>query len=217
MKVGTDALLLGAWCPVAGTEKKVLDIGSGCGILSLLLAQRMPWVQILGVDIHAPSIDESRANASRSPWSQNVSFVRQDITKYSNPGGFDLIVSNPPYYNSQKPGFESRVVARHQASLTTTQLMSSVDRLLSPSGTFALVMPAAQSQHWLTVAEQSGLYPQILTWVTHKVGTRPKRLLALFSQAKDQCNYSELIIGTDQQRTADYRKLMAPYLWLPAS
>ena len=212
MKIGTDALLLGAWCPIDRTEKRVLDIGSGCGIISLMLAQRMPEAQILGIDIHQPSIMESQSNAYRSSWSDRIKFINANITHFQCENHFDLIVSNPPYHQALWPKGVKRRLARHQSTLSAYQLLSSVIRLTNPSGRFSLIIPAQDCDAWLTEAEKHGMHPRAMTTVTHKSGGNPKRVLIELGNEAGECALSQLIIGADGSRTPDYRALMEPYL-----
>ena len=95
MKVGTDGVLLGAWAPVLPSDRRVLDIGTGTGLIALMMAQRMPQARIAGVDID--DVSQARENADASPWGARLEFHRCPVQEFAAGGAFDLIVSNPPY------------------------------------------------------------------------------------------------------------------------
>ena len=95
MKVGTDGVLLGAWCPVDGA-KRVLDVGTGCGVIALMVSQRNPTATIVGIDIDHDAIEEATANFGHSPWSERLTAIEGDFNEWTTDEGFDLIVSNPP-------------------------------------------------------------------------------------------------------------------------
>jgi tRNA1Val (adenine37-N6)-methyltransferase len=141
MKVGTDAVLLGAW--VAGdAATSVLDIGTGCGLIALQLAQRFESARIDAIDIDEPSIQEARLNFAASPWSTRLYAELSSLQTWQHPA-YDLIVSNPPYYPNSFPiQAENRAKARTQATLNFKSLLFHAKRLLLPTGRLALVLPA---------------------------------------------------------------------------
>ena len=158
MKVGTDAVLLGAWVDVKPTDW-VLDIGTGCGVLPLMLAQK-------GIDkAHAVDLDEASAleaaeNFQASQWSRQLFAFHADIRKFTMQCAYDLIISNPPFFiNSFKCDADRRNQARHtDTSLTFSDLIATVRRLLKPDGRFALVLPERESQDFIPLAEQANLF-----------------------------------------------------------
>lgn len=158
MKVGTDAVLLGAWVDLKPADW-VLDIGTGCGILPLMLAQR-------GVaKVHAVEIDEASAleaaeNFQASQWSRQLFAFHADVRKFTMQCAYDLIISNPPFFiNSFKCDADRRNQARHtDTSLSFNDLITAVRRLLKPDGRFVLVLPERESQEFLPLAEQGNLY-----------------------------------------------------------
>src|SRR5579859_709466 len=131
MKVGTDAVLLGAWVSVAGA-KRILDIGTGCGVIALMLAQRTNDDAIINaVEIEAADARQAKDNVLKSPWLKKVTVHQKAIQAFDIGERFDLIVSNPPYYvNSLLPPARARAQARHGKSLTAEELIDQSLRLL---------------------------------------------------------------------------------------
>lgn len=212
MKVGTDSLLLGAWCPLSGQERRVLDIGSGCGILSLMLAQRLPDAEITGVEIDQGSFQESLLNVEESRWKNRIKIIMSDIRDFRTPGDFDLIVSNPPYFNHLRPASDVRLKARHQSTLSVSDLMISIERLLAPDGSSSLILPTSQEMQYLEIAAKSNLYPRDLVYLRHSSTAAVKRMLINLNRIKSEVRISELIIGDYWQRSHAYRSLLEPFL-----
>lgn len=146
MKVTTDSILLGAWSPLQGVEKQILDIGTGCGLIALMLAQRTAdrCVQIDAVEIDHDAAEQARENCLNSPFSGAVNIVEQNIVDFAEKCEvrYDLIVSNPPYFSQGVPcRDEKRQQARYTLSLPHHVLLSSAAKLLKPEGQFCLVLP----------------------------------------------------------------------------
>ncbi len=158
MKVGTDAILLGRWVEVKPTDV-VLDIGTGCGLLPLMLAQK-GVSQVDAVDIDKASIEEATINFSASQWRDKLNAYCSDIVDFQTDKQYDLIVSNPPFFNRfSKCESERKSRARHNdVTLSYESLCAVVVRLLKPDGRFALVLPVTASMEFLKVAEKSGLF-----------------------------------------------------------
>ena len=158
MKVGTDAVLLGAWVDVKPTDW-VLDIGTGCGVLPLMLAQK-GIAKVHAVDLDEASVIEASENFQASQWSRQLFAFHADIRKFTIQCAYDLIISNPPFFiNSFKCDADRRNQARHtDTSLTFSDLIATVRRLLKPDGRFVLVLPERESHDFIPLAEQANLY-----------------------------------------------------------
>ena len=140
MKVGTDGVLLGAWAPGG---KRILDIGSGTGLISLMMAQRCQEAQVIGVDLDAEACDEARENVAASPFADRVSIACCRLQDYESAEKVDAIVSNPPFFlNSLKNPDSKRSMARHADSLPFRDLFLGVKRLLSEEGVFSVIVPS---------------------------------------------------------------------------
>ena len=158
MKVGTDAILLGRWVEVKPTDV-VLDIGTGCGLLPLMLSQK-GVNQVDAVDIDKASIEEATVNFEASQWRENLKAICTDITDFQTDKKYDLIVSNPPFFNRfSKCDSERKSRARHNdAGLTYDTLCHEACRLLKPDGRFAVVLPDSVLDEFLKTAEKNGLF-----------------------------------------------------------
>ena len=154
MKVGTDGVLLGAWAPVLPSDRRVLDIGTGTGLIALMMAQRMPQARIAGVDID--DVSQARENADASPWGARLEFHRCPVQEFAAGGAFDLIVSNPPYFvGSLTCPDAGRTAARHAVHLPFEALRDAVLRLLAPGGRFALILPSSEAERFLAVCRDA--------------------------------------------------------------
>ena len=158
MKVGTDAILLGRWVEVKPMDV-VLDIGTGCGLLPLMLSQKGVAL-VDAVDIDAASIEEATINFKASQWRDQLAAYCVDIVDFQTDRHYDLIVSNPPFFNRfYKCESERKSRARHNdMSLSYGTLCTVVCRLLKSDGRFAVVLPVSVSVEFLKVAEDAGLY-----------------------------------------------------------
>ena len=182
MKVGTDGVLLGAWCPVE-VAQRVLDVGTGCGVIALMVAQRNSDALIEGIDIDDAAIEEASLNFARSPWAERLTAKVADFNDLAGSDRYDLIVSNPPYFtNGVLPTGDARTVARHTASLTYRQLIEGATRLLSDDGLLALITPTDAEGDIIEAATFASLPVRQVTRVIPVEGAQPKRTLWILSR-----------------------------------
>lgn len=182
MKVGTDGVLLGAWAPVKNACR-ILDVGTGTGLIALMLAQRCASAFIEAIDIETAAVLQAGQNVADSPWADRIRVSLQDVRMAleSWKGKFDCIVSNPPYFvDSLKCPDTSRMLARHTAELDFPSLAKAVAELLGAAGTFSVVLPAAAYASFVAVALHEKLFLQRVTWVHTKPDVPPKRVLMTF-------------------------------------
>lgn len=215
MKVGTDAVLLGAWLSVEGVTR-VLDVGTGTGILALMVAQRTNQA-LIPVSIEAIELDPDAAgqageNAANSPWADRVRVVAADATSWSAQP-YDLIVSNPPYFReSLKAPLAGRNLARHDDTLSWEELVALTDRLLTPSGRFALILPVEAEGVFEALCWERGLFLRRQCAVSTREGFPAKRLLLEFSREHGSVAYDALSIQTSHhQLTAAFAGLTAEF------
>ena len=153
MKVGTDGVLLGAWAACDGA-KRILDIGTGTGLIALMLAQRNAEAQIHAVEIDETATRRARANFDISPWTERLEVEQTAVQHYSPSEKFDLIISNPPYFvGSLQCPDAKRTTARHTHDLTFEELDNAVARLLADNGKFALILPITEFENYLTLTQ----------------------------------------------------------------
>lgn len=219
MKVGTDGVLLGAWAGIEGAGR-ILDIGSGSGMIALMAAQRAPQAEVLGVDIDPDAVGQSNENAACSIFAGRVRFVEQDVREFYDESGFDHILCNPPFYteDTQSPD-EQRKTARNSSVLPFGELIGSVERLLRPEGRFHVVLPTDAEPAFTNLCMLSGLYQERLCRVRTTQKKAPKRILGTYSyKSSFQTEFEELVLMENGCRSKGYQELTADfYLDFPQS
>ena len=212
MKVGTDAVLLGCWCPI-GAARKILDIGTGSGVIALIAAQRSPEAHIDAIDIDAEAVKQSHDNFRLSPWAERLTGRHISVQEWSaeQSATYDLIISNPPYFvDSQKNPDPGRQTARHTDTLSYEVLIASAARLLQPQGVLALILPAEAETQVIALARAEGLSPTRLTRVHSKPGKPANRILiALRKGASETMPTAETLYieSAHSPRSEEYAKL----------
>lgn len=182
MKVGTDALLLGALTKL-NNERSILDIGSGTGVVSLMCAQRTNAEIICGIEIDEVSFNECRLNYQNSQWSNRMQSIHGDFNSYDFKGSFDLIISNPPYYSDGFKGDDERVnAAKHVDNLTPEKFFAKALELLSEKGRVVIIVPSESFHLWVNSATDSGLKVNHQIVVFGKEGGGEKRRILTFSK-----------------------------------
>ena len=196
LRIGTDSMLLGAWADPLNA-RKILDIGTGCGVLALMMAQKSE-ATIEAIDIDPSSVNEARANFSNSPWSDRLTAIHTSLQASAghSEGKFDFIITNPPFFDdSQRSSTIRRNSTRHHDHLTFEELLCCGSSLLTEDGTFALVLPALNYNTFLPVSKKYGLFLKRRMVVFPKPASRPKRMLMEFTRLEPTwVTGSELII-----------------------
>jgi tRNA1Val (adenine37-N6)-methyltransferase len=205
MKVTTDSCLLGAWVSMmavpanhpdemVSSKMALLDIGTGTGLLSLMLAQKTT-VPIEAVEIDPAAAEQARQNSEASPWGQRIRVITGDITRLLLPQQYTTIVSNPPFFENQlaSPNL-GRQKALHASDLSLAALLTVIDRYLHPQGTAFLMLPAYRETEITGLMVQHGLYLRQLVTVRHTSNHPPFRLLLQMGRETIAPIKSELII-----------------------
>ena len=209
MKVGTDGVLLAAWTPIKNNPFSILDIGSGTGVIALMLAQRSNAEQIDALEIDEEAYEQSVDNFENSPWSDRLFCFHAGLDEFVEEpeDEYDLIVSNPPFYTEDyKSENEQRDLARFADAMPFKDLIEAADLLLSENGIFAVIIPFKEEENFLAIAAALELYPLKITRVKGTPTTDIKRSLLAFSR-NESVNFpiDELIIETSRhQYTAEY-------------
>jgi tRNA1Val (adenine37-N6)-methyltransferase len=211
MKVGTDAVLLGAWANCYSAQS-ILDIGTGSGVIGLLLAQRSS-AHITAIDMHEASISEARRNFANSPWNTRLTAVHSRLQDYYPRTKFDLIVSNPPFFrNCLKVPDPIRNQARHDDTLAFEELLIGIDRLMTLDGSFTVILPMAEYITFENLAQKTPFYPSNLLRVFSTPGKPCRRVLATFEREHKACLISELAIhNSDGTFTTAYKQLTTEF------
>lgn len=219
MKVGTDGILLGAWAPVASV-KRILDIGSGSGLLALMLAQRTPEAVILdAVELDPDAAAQAQENVRESPWAARIQVHSADIVPWlqAHDGRYDLIVCNPPYFEQ---GVACATPAREQARYTTTldhaTLLRCAVNAISEEGFFCVVLPESVGSAFIGQALDMGWNLRLRTDIAENEQRLPHRVLLAFSPQAGECFSDRLTIrGPEQQYAEGYAALtQAFYLFM---
>ena len=198
MKVGTDGVLLGAWTDLSHS-RRILDIGTGTGLIALMLAQRCMDARITAIDLDSAAVEQAQENIQASPWKDRIEALQQDICTYHPNRTFDTIVSNPPYFiDSLKCPDGQRSTARHTDTLDADRLIGKVSDLLTSGGRFSIILPAEQTEDLIRVAGEKGLHPSRQTWVITRPGLSPKRILMEFRKIPVTLQPDELVIELER-------------------
>jgi tRNA1Val (adenine37-N6)-methyltransferase len=212
MKIGTDGVLLGAWTPIENNPHSILDIGTGTGVIALMLAQRSHAEQIDALEIDEEAYEQSVDNFENSPWSNRLFCFHAGLDEFVEEpeDEYDLIVSNPPFYTDDyKSENEQRDVARFADAMPFEDLIEAADLFLSENGIFAVIIPFKEEESFLAIAKEYELYPLKITRVKGTPTTEIKRSLLAFSR-NQSVNFpvDELIIETARHiYTSDYIEL----------
>ena len=207
MKIGTDAVLLGAWCPIDNNPKNVLDIGAGTGILSFMLAQRTNAQQIDAIEIEEAAYEECVENFENAPWSDRLFCYHAGLDEFvEDPEDeYDLIISNPPFYSEDyKSQNLSRDLARFQDALPFDELVEAAGLLLSENGIFAVVIPYKEEANFIDLCAEVELFPIKITRVKGSHTTPIVRSLIAFKRFENATlNADELVIEINRHEYTD--------------
>jgi tRNA1Val (adenine37-N6)-methyltransferase len=212
MKVSTDSVILGAWASTDNVSR-ILDIGTGTGLLALMLAQRSSS-EITGIDIDPITCIQACENAGTSSWHSRINIINITLQEYSHFGKeYDLIVCNPPYFsNSLKSNNQRRNMARHNDTLSQKDLLEGVSRLISINGSFTLILPYKDVDGFIKESNNYGFYCNRLLCIRPYKTKDINRILLDFSPTKHTCKDSEFTIrNEDGSYTEEYRTLTRDY------
>ncbi len=212
MKVTTDGVILGAWVKCDDVSC-ILDIGTGTGLLALMLAQRCQ-VQIDAIDIDTSSCLQAIENVKNSKWFNRIKVINTSIQEYSaREIGYDLIICNPPYFsNSLKSPDEKRNRARHNDTLSNCELLECVKKLISEEGKFALILPYKEGKEFADISMNYGLYCNRAVNIKPYKSKDINRVVMELSRTKQTYESHELIIRNDDgSYTQDYKNLTRDY------
>ena len=178
MKVGVDGVLIGAWANCEG--ERILDVGAGCGLISLMMAQRNLKTKIIGIDIDPLSVKEAKFNFENSEWKERLTAEKISFNDFMENcvDRFDLIISNPPYFNSgiKKPK-SPRMIARHQDSLSPYIILEKGIRMLKPGGRISMILPTDVFNEEIRDLIEEKYYLSRIQYVRRRKDLPPKRML----------------------------------------
>ena len=183
LRVGTDAMLLGSWAQ-PGSALKILDIGTVCGVLALMMAQQSD-ATVEGIDIDLPSVHEATANFSQSPWNKRLTAVHSSLGDFSmnTDNCYDFIITNPPFFsNSLRSPSSRKNNARHEDGMSIGELIATVSKLLSENGRFTVILPTQQAAQCCLLCQETGLKLLRRMIVYPKPAAPAKRIMMEFSK-----------------------------------
>lgn len=202
MKVGTDGVLLGAW---AQGGSCILDIGTGTGVVALMMAQRFPDAQVTAIDIDDGAVRQAAANVAQSPFDLRIKVTQASLQEHK--GLYEAIVCNPPFFiDSMQAPDRQRNMARHATTLTYAELMQHAWRLLSDDGELSVVVPFDYRKRMEDEAIFVGFFPSRVCAVSTSERKPAKRYLLAFRKHPCLCEQQHLTIGSDAYRalTGDF-------------
>ena len=211
MKVGTDAVLLGAWAEAR--EGCLLDVGTGTGVIALMLAQRTAGSRIYGIEIDTAAAAQAGRNIEASPWSDRVTVINEDVCRWDNRVKYDEIVSNPPFYvNSPASSSLQRDTARKSSADFFSSLIGFAAQHLKDDGVFEVILPENEKDDFIFKCWKNNLFLMNQMLVCTRQGKKPKRALLRFSPVRSVAQYGTLVM-TDANNvyTEDYRRLTADF------
>ena len=224
MKVGTDAVMLGALVSPIKEPQKILDIGTGCGVIALMMAQRFGKAQIDSIDIDSQTIEVAKSNFVNSPWSERLQAENISLQHFAQRindeqrGVYDIIVCNPPYFsNSLKNNEARRAIARHDDTLSLVQLFDNATTLLSAEGQLVIIIPSDIAQRAIDDASKNRLHLTKRIDIVNHIGDKPKRTVLQFAEATVMSHYESQYVtiamrNADNNYSATYIELTQPFL-----
>ena len=213
LKVGTDGVLLGAWTNHVGA-KRILDIGTGTGLLALIAAQRNSEAMIDAVEIDDASAGQATENARASPWSDRVRIHRMDVRRMKVSEPYDLIISNPPFYAGEMISADDRaVVAKHEAALGFKELMVVVNGCMALEGRFSVILPTDREHVLRLHADALGIRPLRRCVIRYLASRAPKRVMLEMWRGTPVLEHDEVTVEeTPGNYSARYRELLADFM-----
>lgn len=199
-RVGTDGVLLGALADVE-LASHVLEVGTGTGLISLMLAQRNPHAEFLGLDINEDAAQLTSLNFENSPFRLRLKNSHQDFKTFETSDRFDLIVSNPPYF--EESGSEKDKIARQTVELNFSQLITRAAELLSGSGIFSVIIPVEAGEIFVSIGKENNLYLKRKINIKGIEGSKTKRLILEFSSEAKEVDESDFIIEKSPRQYSD--------------
>lgn len=207
MKIGTDAVLLGAWADLSEC-RRILDVGTGSGILALMAAQRNDKAQIDAVELDVAAVKEACGNVDNSPWPLRINVINCDFKNFSSLEKYDYIISNPPFFETgARAPEQKRAMARHTDSLSFEEFFKCCKKLLANRGLIGIIAPAEARRKIEFLAGETDL------WLQRRVGVRAtykkpiKRYLWEFANTPSELTEGELVLNDGLDRSAYFHSL----------
>jgi tRNA1Val (adenine37-N6)-methyltransferase len=217
MKVSTDACIQGAWTPIPSKGKTVLDIGTGTGLLSLMLAQRSNNLKIDALEIDSSAAKQAQENVVNSKFFNQISVIECDAKTWQNDFQYDLIICNPPFFSkSLKGNNQSRNTARHNDDFNFDDLLEVISVNLKSDGTASILLPVSETLRWEKAMRKTNLKQSGKLLIKPFAHQEPNRAIILLSNKEENSSMEELVIYKEEKLyTKEFIDLLSPfYLYL---
>lgn len=214
MKVTTEGCIFGAWVArQAISSERILDIGTGTGLLSLMLAQELAEAEIHAVEINEEAANQARQNFKESSWNGRLSIHQQTIQEFQNEGKFDLIISNPPFFKQSLNSPKANVnLARHDDSLSQQDLIDAIKLNLSQEGRAYILYPEREANSFRQLAIEEGMFPVEELTVFNSPDSKIFRTIMAYTKQDSSLEKSDLVIkDTEGNYTRDFVELLKEY------
>jgi len=213
MKVTTDACIQGAWTPILPGVERVLDIGMGTGLLSLMLAQRNKQLLIDAIELDSNAVKQAAENIATSPWADRISVWEGDACNYAFPHKYDMVICNPPFFNNSLLGNAGQKnMARHTISLTQKYLLDILANNLAEGGYASILLPQPEYRLWNELITQNGWAEIARLNISHTQDAAVKRVVSLCSRkAINELREKSLVIKDGTNYTAAFTELLSPF------
>ena len=213
MKVGTDGVLLGAWASLSGPGSRILDVGTGTGLIALMLAQRNKDMVVDALEIDPSSARQANENFKNSPWKERMHCIQSSFKEYSSQckRRYDLIICNPPYFSgSSKTPSKEKNLARHDDSLSLEDLLRGSVSLMKKTANISLILPVQKEKKAIELIAGHKLYCNRLTRVKPAPGRPIKRVLMEFSYIPGEFIEDDLTIETENRHiySSEFKNLV---------
>lgn len=217
MKVSTDAVVLGALARASHQPGNILDIGTGTGVLALMMAQKYPVADIDAVEIDKEAFEQARQNVSSNKLGINITVHQQAFQEFgsSNIEQYDLIITNPPYYSGQLQSIQTNInLARHEKGLNFTDLWTGIDRLLKTEGVLWLILPPNEMEDFKSLGKEIGFYSNSQTLLQDRENSKVHRVIASFTRKKPNQPEKTFLVIKDANNayTTEYIDLLRDYM-----
>ena len=214
MKVTTDACIFGAWAYPASDGGRMLDVGTGTGLLALMMAQRFPGFNIDGIELDPTAALQAGENAGASPWGDKVRITEGDINEFKPEDRYDFLISNPPFFRNSLAGPDAaRNRARHTHSLDDVALLAAANRLLKPGGQMALLLPAPEFELCEAFFNDNGWYANRKLLIRTDEDAQVNRVVGVFLENRHFTSTIEslTVYENDRNYTPEFLRLLSPF------
>ena len=213
MKVSTDACIQGAWTPIKDDVQNVLDIGTGTGLLSLMLAQRNKQIHIDAIELDEQAAMQAKENAESCPWAERINVFHADVKAYQTKQRYDLIICNPPFFqNSLLGDSDQRNRARHTISFNYSDLLDCCEKNLSADGCASVLLPDSEYAYWQKLIEGKGWHSIETLLIKPRADVAINRVVSVISRVQQMTKEHTLIIYEQPGvYTEAFEKLLGPF------